>query len=50
MRIEANKAAIKAVLVNKIGDCALILGIGVGFNSFGTFNFLDFLTFTDLPY
>ena len=50
MRIEANKAAIKAVLVNKIGDCALILGVGVGFNAFATFNFLDFLTFTDLPY
>lgn len=40
-RIQANKAAIKAMLVNRIGDFGLALGI---FVIFSTFNSVEFLT------
>ncbi len=35
----ANAAALKAFLVNRIGDCALILGIAIVFFLFGTVNY-----------
>jgi NADH:ubiquinone oxidoreductase subunit 5 (subunit L)/multisubunit Na+/H+ antiporter MnhA subunit len=38
-RIQANKAAIKAMLVNRVGDFALLLAI---FNIYFIFNSLDF--------
>lgn len=40
MRVEANKAAIKAVVVNKIGDCAFIVGSGLLYFYFKSFNFV----------
>lgn len=39
-RIQANKAAMKAIIVNKIGDFGLSLGIALIFYSFLTFDFL----------
>lgn len=39
-RIEANKAAIKAILINRIGDCGIIFSLGVFYNIIGTFDFL----------
>jgi NADH-ubiquinone oxidoreductase chain 5 len=39
-RIEANKAALKAVIINRIGDCALIVALGIFYNLLGTFDFL----------
>ena len=44
-RILANKAAMKAIFVNKIGDLSLILGILL---IFYTFNSLDFLIISSL--
>lgn len=38
-RIQANKAAMKAMIVNKIGDFGLSLGIALIFFSFQTFDF-----------
>ena len=38
-RIQANKAAMKAIIVNKIGDFALSLGIALIFFSFSSFDF-----------
>lgn len=38
-RIQANKAAMKAMIVNKIGDFGLSLGIALVFFSFQTFDF-----------
>jgi proton-translocating NADH-quinone oxidoreductase chain L len=38
-RIQANKAAIKAMIVNKIGDFGILVGIILIFNTFGTFNY-----------
>lgn len=38
-RIQANKAAMKAIIVNKIGDFGLSLGIALVFFSFHTFDF-----------
>lgn len=38
-RIQANKAAIKAMVLNRIGDLALSLAIFLNFALFGTFNF-----------
>ena len=47
-RIQANKAAIKAMLVNRIGDFGLALGI---FIIYCTFNSVEFLTvFSLAPY
>ena len=46
-RIQANKAAIKAMLVNRVGDFALLLAI---FSIYCTFNSLDYdLVFTLAP-
>jgi NADH-ubiquinone oxidoreductase chain 5 len=39
-RIQANKAAMKAIIVNKIGDFGLSLGIALIFFSFFSFDFL----------
>lgn len=44
-RLLANKAAMKAIFVNKVGDLSLILGILL---TFYTFNTLDFLTLSGL--
>ena len=38
MRIEANKAAIKAVVVNKVGDCAFVIASGLVYYHFKTLN------------
>lgn len=38
-RVQANKAALKAVLVNKIGDCAFIFALGLIYNSVRSFDF-----------
>ena len=40
MRVEANLAAIKAVVVNKIGDCAFVIGVGLVYYYFYSFNFV----------
>lgn len=40
-RIQANKAALKAVLVNRVGDFALMLATGLCFVDFGTTNMYD---------
>nr|WGM81681.1 NADH dehydrogenase subunit 5 [Mastigias papua] len=40
-RIQANKAAIKAMLVNRIGDAALIAAIVLIWINYGTINFLS---------
>lgn len=40
MRVEANLAAIKAVVVNKIGDCAFVIGVGLVYYYFYSFNFI----------
>lgn len=37
-RVQANKAALKAVLVNKIGDCAFIFALGLIYNSVYSFD------------
>lgn len=57
MRVEANKAAIKAVVVNKVGDCAFIIGTGLVYYYFKTVNFVTvtniittFLDFNFVPY
>ena len=39
-RIQANKAAIKAVIVNRIGDVGLVLGVLTIFYTFKTVNYL----------
>lgn len=47
-RIQANKSAIKAMIVNRIGDFGLVLGIGV---IYCTFKSLDFqVVFSLVPY
>jgi len=38
-RIQANKAAMKAIIVNKIGDFGLLLGIVMIFNVFNSFDY-----------
>jgi NADH-ubiquinone oxidoreductase chain 5 len=40
-RFQANKAAIKAMVVNRIGDAALTLAIFVGLCFFGTVSFSE---------
>jgi NADH-quinone oxidoreductase subunit L len=57
MRVEANKAAIKAVVVNKVGDCAFLIGTGLVYYYFKTINFItvsniisSFLEFNFTPY
>jgi len=40
MRIEANKAGIKAVVVNKVGDCAFMLALSFIYKLFKTFDLL----------
>jgi len=47
-RIAANKAAVKAILVNKIGDCFLLLAIATLFYSFYSLDYL--VLFTLAPY
>lgn len=46
-RIQANKAAMKAIIVNKIGDFGLSLGIAVIFFTFYSFDF--FIVFNLVP-
>jgi len=43
-RIQANKAAMKAVFVNRIGDFGLLLGIFLIFWNFKTVNYLTFFS------
>ncbi|YP_009421329.1 NADH dehydrogenase subunit 5 (mitochondrion) [Rhopilema esculentum] len=49
-RIQANKAAIKAMLVNRVGDAALILGIIFIWTYFGSVNFLSVLPTQEFKY
>nr|BAR46001.1 NADH dehydrogenase subunit 5 [Aurelia sp. 3 sensu Dawson et al. (2005)] len=42
-RIQANKAAIKAMLINRLGDAALIAGIIIMWINYGSINFLSVL-------
>lgn len=41
-RIQANKAAIKAMLVNRVGDLALALGIFICLSSFSSISYMSF--------
>lgn len=54
MRVEANKAAIKAVVVNKVGDCAFLIASGLVYYNFKTFNIVTLLSllsnFSDLNF
>ena len=38
-RIEANKAAMKAMLINRVGDLGLVLAMLMIFKEFGTLEF-----------
>jgi proton-translocating NADH-quinone oxidoreductase chain L len=38
-RVQANKAAIKALLINRVGDIFLLIGINLVFLTFSTFDF-----------
>ena len=48
-RIEANKAAMKAMLINRVGDLGLVLAMLMIFKEFGTLEFstIDSLLATD---
>ena len=46
-RIQANKSAIKAMIVNRIGDLGLILGIFTIAYSFGSLDFTTVFALTD---
>lgn len=46
-RIQANKAAMKAVILNRVGDCALLFAIGLIFFLFKTVNFVSIFALTD---
>lgn len=48
MRIAANKAAMKAIIINRIGDFGLSLGIAIIFFSFSTLDFS--IIFSLVPY
>lgn len=50
-RIEANKAAMKAMLINRVGDLGLVLAMLMIFKEFGTLEFstIDSLLATDTP-
>ena len=39
-RLEANKSALKAIVMNRIGDCALLIAITMAYYYFGTFDFV----------
>ena len=39
-RLEANKSALKAIIMNRIGDCALLIAIFIAYYYFGTFDFV----------
>lgn len=47
-RIQANKSALKAIFINRIGDTGVLLGILVIFYYFRTFNFQDLSTISYL--
>jgi NADH-ubiquinone oxidoreductase chain 5 len=47
-RIQANKAAMKAVFVNRIGDFGLLLGIFLIFWNFKTVNYLTFFSLVSI--
>lgn len=46
-RIQANKAAIKAMIMNRIGDMGLILAMFFIYDFFGTFNFYEIFQIID---
>ena len=48
-RIQANKAAIKAMVVNKIGDVGFLIGVVALWKLSGLFNFQDFTNLSILP-
>lgn len=49
-RIQANKAAIKAMLVNRLGDAALIAAIIIMWANYGSVNFLSVLPTSQFRY
>nr|YP_009742861.1 NADH dehydrogenase subunit 5 [Aurelia limbata]QID91292.1 NADH dehydrogenase subunit 5 [Aurelia limbata] len=49
-RIQANKAAIKAMLVNRVGDAALIAAIIIMWANYGSINFLSVLPTSQFEY
>nr|WOE91069.1 NADH dehydrogenase subunit 5 [Cassiopea sp. MKL-2023] len=48
-RIQANKAAIKAMLINRVGDACLIASIILIWINFGSLNFMVLFTINDWP-
>ena len=49
-RIQANKAAIKAMLVNRLGDAALVAAIIIMWTNYGSVNFLSVLPTSHFTY
>ncbi len=45
-RIKANKAALKAMVMNRFGDCFLILAFSLAWSLFGTFDLFAIFTLT----
>jgi len=39
-RLEANKSALKAIIMNRIGDCSLLVAIFIAYWYYGTFDFI----------
>jgi NADH-ubiquinone oxidoreductase chain 5 len=47
-RFQANKAAIKAMVVNRVGDAALTVAIFISIYFFGSVSFNEFLGISEL--
>lgn len=47
-RFQANKAAIKAMVVNRVGDAALTVAIFISIYFFGSTSFNEFLGISEL--
>ena len=49
-RIQANKAAIKAMVVNKVGDIGVLLGMMLLWNYFGTLEYISIFPLNSISY